>query len=128
MTDFSELEAHPGNRDFERVNALVCMGWQGTDSAKVQEKPTAELFISEDKSCVVCTWTAGISLSSGSYEFYGEGEVYTGDEDEVHRYDASSLNGGLQVAVRVLEELIGVDQSESARKIVKQLEKDNPDI
>ena len=124
MTDFSELEEHPANRDFERVNALVCMGWQGTDSAKVQAEPTAELFISEDKTFMECTWIAGASLNSGSYEFYGEGEVYTGDEDEVHRYDASSLNGGLQVAVRVLEELIGVDQNDFARKIVEQLQKD----
>ena len=127
MTDFSELEAHPGNRDFERVNALVCIGWQGTDSAKVQEEPTAELFIAEDKSFVECTWTAGASLNSGSYEFYGEGEVYTGNEDAVERYDTSSLNGGLQVAVRVLEELIGVHQVESARKIVRQLQENNPE-
>ena len=124
MTDFSELEAHPGNRDFERVNALVCMGWEDTESAVVQEEPTAELFIAEDKSFVECTWTAGASLTSGSYEFYGEGEVYTGNKDAVERYDASSLNGALLVAVRVLAELIGVDQNESARKIVEQLQKD----
>ena len=124
MNDFLELEAHLGNRDFERVNALVCMGWEDTESAVVQEEPTAELFIAEDKSFVECTWTAGASLNSGSYEFYGEGEVYTGDEDAVERYDASSLNGGLQVAVRVLEELTGVDQSESARNIIEKLHKD----
>ena len=100
------------------------MGWEDTESAVVQEEPTAELFIAEDKSFVECTWTAGASLNSGSYEFYGEGEVYTGDEDAVERYDASSLNGGLQVAVRVLEELTGVDQSESARNIIEKLHKD----
>ena len=66
-------------------------------------------------------------MNSGSYEFYGEGEVYTRNEDSVVRYDTSSLNGGLQVAVRVLEELIGVDQSESARQIVEQLQKDLSD-
>ena len=64
------------------------------------------------------------ALNSGSYEFYGEGEVYTCNEDAVERYDTSSLNGGLQVAVRVLEELIGVDQNESVRKIVERLHKD----
>ena len=69
MTDFSELESHPGNRDFERVNALVCMGWEGTESAAVQEEPTAELFIAEDKSFLACTWRAGFSLHSGEYEF-----------------------------------------------------------
>ena len=127
MTDFSELDAHPASEDINKVNALVSMGWQGADSAKVQAEPTAELFISEDKSFVECTWTAGASLNSGSYEFYGEGEVYTGNEDSVERYDTSSLNGGLQVAVRVLEELIGVEQSESARKIVEQLQKDLPE-
>lgn len=127
MTDFSELEAHPGNRDFERVNALVCMGWEGTDSAKVQAEPTAELFIAEDKSFVECTWTAGFSLNSGSYEFYGEGETYTGEDHAVEKYDTSSLEGGLQVAVRILEELLGIDQVESARKIVRQLQENNPE-
>lgn len=29
-----------------------------------------------------CTWTAGFSLNSGSYGFYGEGETYTGEEKE----------------------------------------------
>jgi len=123
LADFSELEAHPGNRDFERVNALICMGWKGTESAAVQGEPTAELFIAEDKSFLECTWTVGASLTSGSYEFYAEGEVYTGDEDAPERYETSSLNGGLQVAVRVLEELIGVDQYESAKKIVELLQK-----
>lgn len=127
MTDFSELEAHPGNRDFERVNALVCMGWEGTESAAVQEDLTAELFIAEDKSFVECTWTAGASLTSVSYEFYGDGETYTGDEDAVEMFDTSSLNGGHQVAVRVLMELIGVDQSEFARKIVELFKKDLSD-
>ena len=96
------------------------MGWLGTDSAKVQAELTVELFISEDKSFVECTWTAGASL----YEFFGEEELCTGNEDAVERYDISSLNGGLQVAVRVLEEWIGVDQSESARQIVEQLQKE----
>ena len=100
------------------------MGWEDTESAVVQEEPTAELFIAEDKSFVECTWTAGFSLNSGSYEFYGEGETYTGEEDAVEKYDTSSLEGGLQVAARVLEELIGVDQNESARKIIEQLQKD----
>ena len=124
MTDLKEIEAHPGNRDFERVNALVCMGWEGTESAAVQEEPTAELFIAEDKSFVECTWTTGFSLNSGSYEVYGEGETYTGEEDAVEKCDTSEPLGALPVAVRILEELIGVDQVESARKIVKQLQKD----
>lgn len=119
---FAEIEAHPANRDFERVNALISMGWKGTESAAVQGEPVAELSISEDKSFIQCIWTAGFSLTSGSYDFFGEGETYTGDDDQVERYDTSSLNGGLQVAARVLEELIGVDQSESARKIVDQLQ------
>ncbi len=123
MTDFSELEALAGNRNFERVNALVSMGWEGTESAAVQEKPTAEIVIAEDKSFLACTWRAGFSLHSGEYEFFGEGETYTGEEDAVEKYDTSSLNSGLQVAVRVLEELLGVDQSESLRKIVEQLQK-----
>ena len=70
MTDFSELEAHPGNRDFERVNALVCMGWKGTESAAVQEEPTAELFIAEDKSCEPA-WTAA-SAELRLLQVYGE--------------------------------------------------------
>ena len=122
MTSFTEIEAHPGNRDFERVNELVCMGWEGTESAAVQREPTAELFIAEDKSFLACTWSAGFSLLSGVYKFYGEGETYTGEEDVVHKYDTSSLKGGLQVAARVLEEMIGVDQITLARKIVEQLQ------
>lgn len=122
MTDLAEIEAHPGNRDFERVNALLCMGWEGTESAAVQKEPTAELFIAEDKSFLACTWSAGFSLLSGVYEFYGEGETYTGEEDMVEKYDTSSLKGGLQVAARVLEEMIGVDQITLAKKIVEQLQ------
>ncbi len=99
------------------------MGWEGTESAAVQEEPNAELLISEDERFLECTWTSGFSLSSGSYEFYGEGEKYTGDEDAVEMYNTSSLDGGLQVAVRVLEELLGVNQSEFRRKIVEQLQK-----
>ena len=53
--------------------------------------------------------------------------LQSGEMDAVERYDTSSLNGGLQVAVRVLEELIGVEQSEAARKIVDQLQKDLPE-
>ena len=124
MTDFSELEAHPGNREFEMVNHLVLMGWKGTDSAKVQGEPTAEIVIGEDKSFFACTWRAGFSLQSGQYEFYGEGEIYTGEEDAVEKCDTSELLGALPVAVRILEELIGVDQNESARKIIEQLQKD----
>ena len=127
MADFSELEAHPGNRDFERVNALVCMGWEGSESAAVQEEPTAELFIAEDKSFVECTWTAGFSLNSGSYEFYGEGETYTGEEDAVEKYDTTTLEGVLEVAVRVLEEMVDIDTEEVATRIVKQLEEDYPE-
>ena len=103
------------------------MGWKGTESAAVQEKPTAELLIAEDKSFLQCTWTAGFSLASDPYEFYGGGETYTGEEDAVEMYNTSSLDGGLQVAVRVLEELLGVDQSESARKILEQLQENNPE-
>lgn len=98
------------------------MGCKGTESAAVQEEPVAELSISEDKSFIQCIWTAGFSLTSGSYDFFGEGETYSGEDDQIERYDTSSLNGGLQVAARILEELIGVDQSESARKIVEQLQ------
>ena len=97
--------------------------WGGKVQSQQQSKKnlTAELFIAEDKSFVECTWTAGASLTSGSYEFYGEGETYTGDKDTVEKYDTRSLNGGLQVAARVLEEMIGVDQIALARKIVEQL-------
>ncbi|QNI42134.1 hypothetical protein SynA1528_01101 [Synechococcus sp. A15-28] len=97
------------------------MGWKGTASAKVQAEPTAEVFIAEDKSFIECTWTAGWSLTSGSYEFYGNGETYTGEEDAAEKYDTSSVNGGLQVAARVLEELIGADQEESAQRIIAEL-------
>ena len=123
MTDFSALEALAGNREFEMVNALVLMGWKGTDSAKVQEEPTAEIVIPEDKSFLMCTWRAGFSLQSGEYQFYGEGETCTGEKDAFEKYDTSSLNGGIQVAVRVIEELIGVDRRESVIKIVEQLQK-----
>ena len=127
MTDFSELEALPGNREFEIVNALVLMGWKGTDSAKVQEEPTAELVIPDDKSYLMCTWRAGFSLQSGEYAFYGEGETYTGEEDAVERYDTSTLEGVLEVAVRVLEEMVDIDTEEVATRIVKQLEEDYPE-
>ena len=127
MTDFSELEVLPGNREFEMVNALVLMGWKGTDSAKVQEEPTAEIVIAEDKSFLMCTWRAGFSLQSGEYEFYGEGETYTGKEDAVERYDTTTLEGVLEVAVRVLEEMVDIDTEEVATRIVKQLEEDYPE-
>jgi len=35
LADFSELEVLAGNREFEMVNALVLIGWRGTDSAVV---------------------------------------------------------------------------------------------
>ena len=127
MTDFSPLEALAGNREFEMVNALVLMGWKGTDSAKVQEEPTAEIVIPEDKSFLMCTWRAGFSLQSGEYAFYGEGETYTGEGDAVERYDTSTLEGVLEVAVRVLEEMVDIDTEEVAVRIVKQLEKDFPE-
>ena len=103
------------------------MGWKGTDSAKVQEEPTAEIVIAEDKSFLMCTWRAGCSLQSGEYEFYGEGETYTGEEDAVERYDTTTLEGVLEVAVRVLEEMVDIDTEEVATRIVKQLEEDYPE-
>lgn len=127
MTDFSELEALAGNREFEMVNHLVLMGWKGTDSAKVQKEPTAEIVIAEDKSFLMCTWRAGFSLQSGEYEFYGEGETYTGEEDAVERYDTTTLEGVLEVAVRVLEEMVDIDTEEVATRIVKQLQEDYPE-
>ena len=127
MTDFSELEALAGKREFEIVNALVLMGWKGTDSAKVQEEPTAEIVIAEDKSFLACTWRAGFSLQSGQYEFHGDGETYTGEEDAFEKYDTATLEGVLEVAVRVLDEMVDIDTEEVATRIVKQLEKDFPE-
>jgi hypothetical protein len=118
MTQFDDINNHPGNRDFERVNALVCIGWQQTSSAKIVNEPSAEMNISSDNSHIWCNWVAG-GLCSEIYEFYGNGEVRTRSSDK--RTDVSKLAGGIELALDTIGQMVDIDEGDLLEKIIEQL-------
>ena len=118
MTDFESIEAHPGNRDFERINALVCIGWGHTSSAAIVEQPAAEMGISEDRSHIWCNWVAG-SLHSNLYEFHGEGKVI--DKGSEKSCDVSTLAGGLELALSVLEQMTDINRDSMLNAILEEI-------
>lgn len=122
LTTFEEIEAHAGNRDFERVNALVCIGWGQTSSAAVTPEPAAEMDISDDGSHIWCNWTAG-SLHSDIYEFYGSGQVV--NNRTMSEADVTSLAGGLEVALDAIQKMVDIDRDVLLGAILQELEKND---
>lgn len=119
LTTFDEIEAHAGNRDFERVNALVCIGWGQTSSAAVTPEPAAEMDISDDGSHIWCNWVAG-SLSSCIYEFYGNGKVINRSTSK--QTDASKLQAGLGLALDVITTMTEINRDEVLNGILDHLQ------
>ena len=120
MTDFQDIEAHQGNRDFERVNALVCLGWQHTSSSNVVDEPSAEMDISDDNEYIWCNWVAG-SLHSDIYQFYGNGQVVNSRTNS--RADVTSLSGGLEVALDAIQQMVDINREQVLESILQELEK-----
>ena len=119
MTQFDDIENHPGNRDFERVNSLVCIAWQQTSSSKVVSEPSAEMNISSDNSHIWCNWVAG-SLCSDIYEFYGNGEVRARSSNKCT--DVTKLAGGIELALEAIEKMVDIDKSDLLEKVIGQLQ------
>lgn len=119
MTQFDDIENHPGNRDFERVNSRVCIGWQQTSSSNVVREPSAEMNISSDGSHIWCNWVAG-GLFSDIYEFYGNGEVRARSSDK--RSDVSKLSGGIELALDAIGQMVDIDKNDLLGKIIEQLQ------
>ena len=118
VTDFQEIESHPGNRDFERVNALVCIGWKHTSSSSVVNEPSAEMDISDDNGYIWCNWVAG-SLHTDIYQFHGGGQVVISRTDS--EADVSSLAGGLEVALDALQQMVDIDRDHMTDAILNDL-------
>ena len=120
MTDFQDIEAHPGNRDFERVNALVCLGWLHISSSNVVDEPSAEMDILDDNEYIWCNWVAG-SLHSDIYQFYGNGQVVNSRTNS--RADVNSLSGGLEVALDAIQQMVDINREQVLESILQELEK-----
>ena len=118
VTDLQDIESHPGNRDFERVNALICLGWKHTSSSSVVDEPSAEMDISDDNGYIWCNWVAG-SLHSDMYQFHGSGQAVnsrTGSE-----VDVSTLAGGLEFALDALQQMVDIDRHHMKDAILNDL-------
>ena len=120
MTVFEDIEAHSGNRDFERVNALVCLGWKYTSASNAVDEPSAEMDISDDNEYIWCNWVAG-SLHSDVYQFYGNGQVVNRRTNS--GADVNSLSGGLEVALDAIQQMVDINRDQVLESILQELEK-----